>query len=268
MIKTFGFIYLTISLLLLLYSSFYSPLSFSQSNKSITIATAPFPTFRYQDDKGKTVGSDIEIVEQVFAQIGYVVKFDIMPLSRAEHLLKEGKIAGFVTLTKNPEREQYLLFSDEINTVKDVFFKRKEDKIHWNTLADLKEYRIGESGYNYAPIFKEAVKNKLLTLVESIKVESPELMNLEKLKNKRIDLFICEVSVCWYLIQSSAGKFANLNYINKEVGDIRPFYLTFSKKYADAEKIRDQFNTELKKFVAAGNRKAIYLKYGIMTTLP
>ncbi|HOV13686.1 MAG TPA: transporter substrate-binding domain-containing protein [Spirochaetota bacterium] len=238
-------------------------------NKEIVIATAPFAPFRIINASNESMveGSDADIVRDVFARINYKVTYEVYPLPRAWDKIKVGEISGFVSLTKNQEREQYCIFSDQLNTVKDVFFKLKKNKITWNTLEDLKKYKVGYSDYNYAQVFKDAIAQNLFARQELVKIENPEVSHLSMLLKERTDIFIAEASVGQYLINVNSPKFDEIDYIDKPIGDIRPFFFVMSKKYPNAESIMKEFNKELAKFVKEGKRKAIFKKYGIQTTL-
>jgi len=245
-------------------------LSFSTTlfaeDKTLVIATAPFAPFRIVTT-GQVTGCDADIVREVLMRIGYIVAFRVMPFKRAWHETQHGKISGFVSLTKNPEREKFVYYTDQLSTVKDVFFKRKSDNITWKNFEDLKEYVVGESGYNYAQEFKDALRQQIFEKIQTIKSENPELLHLRKLKAGRIDLFISEISVGQYLIKSNEPYFDTIDYINKPIGQVRPFFATFSKKWPGAKELVEEFNLELKKFVAEGKRKVVFERYGIVTDL-
>ena len=50
--------------------------------EELPIVTAEFPPFKYEKS-GQIVGSDTEIIEQVFNRIGYAAKITVMPFKRA-----------------------------------------------------------------------------------------------------------------------------------------------------------------------------------------
>ncbi|MDM8556484.1 hypothetical protein QUF75_17300 [Desulfococcaceae bacterium HSG7] len=93
----------------------------------------------------------------------------------------------------------------------------------------------------------------------------PEFQLLGMLVKKRVDVIICEISLCNYHIKMNPQKFGNLDYIDKTIGAGRTFHMGFSKKYPDSKVLTKKFNAELAKFVAEGKRKAILNKYGIIS---
>ena len=83
----------------------------------------------------------------------------------------------------------------------------------------------------------------------------------------RIDLFICEVSVCQYFVKTNSTEFFDIDFIDKPIGDVRTFHVGFPKVYPGAEQLANDFNKELTKFVKEGKRKPIFKKYNIVTDL-
>lgn len=241
--------------------------AFAQTEKTLPIATDIFPPFEIQQD-GKLTGVDKETVEQVLQRMGYIPDIQVIPWIMAKEYAKDGEVAGLFSLSKTPEQEQFYFYSDPLSTVQDFFFKRKEDNISWQTLDDLKNYRVGiTAGYTYMPEFMQAIESKLFKQIEVVHGESAELRHLMMLKEKRTDLFICEISVCQYLLKTHAQEFEMIDYINRPIGEIHNFHIGFSKKWPGAEEIVKQFNAELAKFVQEGKRKAIFEKYGVISPL-
>ena len=80
--------------------------------------------------------------------------------------------------------------------------------------------------------------------------EEPELTGLRMVAHRRIDLFICEISVCSYLIEKHAAaspSLRELDIVPGLTGQSRPFRAAFSRKHPRAEELRDAFNEELRK---------------------
>ncbi|MBI9091944.1 MAG: amino acid ABC transporter substrate-binding protein [Desulfobacterium sp.] len=233
----------------------------------LPIGMENFPPFEFEKE-GKVVGVDTEIVALVLTRLGYIPDIRVLPWARAQKYAREGTIAAIYSITKNSEREKFYYFSDPINTVKDVFFKRRDHQISWKTLKDLKDYRIGISrGYNYAPVFMKALEEKLFSEIHLLSGDELERRQLIKLKKGRIDLCICEISVCKYLIQTHAPEFDMIDFIDVPIGEIRPYYIAFSKLWPGAQALVTKFNAELKKVMAEGRIKVILQKYHLKETL-
>ncbi|WP_317930572.1 substrate-binding periplasmic protein [Halioxenophilus sp. WMMB6] len=234
-----------------------------EAGKVLPIAMENYPPFEFEQE-GKIVGFTTEIVAQVLERLGYSPDIKNLPWSRAETMVKGGHIAAIYSLVKNSEREQYYYFSDPLCTVTNYFFKLKKNEIQWQSMDDLKDYSVGISqGYQYAPEFMQAIKGNLFKRVDKIAGNNLELRHLRRLKYGLVDLSICSLSVCQYLIKTHAPEFDMIDYIDNPVGNTRLYYIGFSKQWPGAEELVAQFNAELEKFVAEGKRAAIFEKYGV-----
>ncbi len=215
----------------------------------IKVGTAHFPPFRIVEN-GEISGRDYDVVKAVLDSMGENAEYHASPWKRAYDKAVKGDIQILFSFTKNQERERHFYFSDSISTVRDVFFKRKDQEINWQDFSDLKGKKIGlSSGYRYGLSFMKWVKSTS-NRVEALHGKTPEIQNLSMLARNRTDLFICEVSVCQYLIEKDPVKFGNLDFHPKSIGKIRGFHVGFSKKWDRAQEFQVRFNHALKKYKA------------------
>ncbi len=258
--------FVNICLLTVLIFFFNSSVLFANEHKSpnvIPISTASFPPFKFRDqDTGKIIGFDTEIITEVFKSMNITPKITMLPFIRADRKTRAGEYAAYYTFTKNVDREKYYHFSDPISSVQDLLFFKKSTNISWSRYSDLSQYKLGYSEkYNYDKKFLDAIKNKFPVLREN---NEKHLLNL--LVNNRVDMIICEASVCSYLIKKNPIKFKNVVSFKKPIGvpEPRAFYIGFSKKWSESKKLRDDFNVALKKYVSKSSkpRKTIFEKYG------
>ena len=230
----------------------------------LPLVTLEFPPFNYTEN-GKIIGASTEIIHNILIQIGHTPKFISLPWKRPQRTIETGKAAGIFTYTQNPERSEAAYYSNPISTIRDVFFKRKKDDIKWHSFSDLAGKLVGASGgFNYWKGFNKAAKDKVLT-TSFVFGAAPNLRNLIMLGRGRTDVFICEISVCGYLIKKHTPDFDNLDYIDKEIGPVRSFHVGFSKKWPYSKQIRDEFNKHLDEMIASRRLQLIYEKYGITT---
>jgi len=244
----------SLSLILCVYSSTCS------ANETLPVGVALFPPFQYFEDQ-VLVGSDTEILTQVLDEVGYKPSFYIRPWKRILAEGKLGKYALIFSLTKNKEREANFYFSDPINAVRDVFFKRKDRQIQWNTLEDVAHLIVSASeGYNYSNSFMLASKYKI-SRMSWVVGDRPEMKHLSLLQSGQVDIAICEIHVCLHLIRSNPDKFNQLDYIDKSIGPKRYFHAAISKNWPNSKKLLKAFNQSLMKFIKSGKRDKILRKY-------
>jgi len=246
----------------LLFSGIFSLPVFS-ADKTLPLATLEVPPFNYVKD-GKPAGASVEFVQELFSRMGYKTTVDLLPFKRGKVLTARGEYAGLFTIVKSPERLEDYYYPDPITVNRNVFFKRTEDDLHWDTMEDLKNYRFGMTeGYSYPPILQTAIDNGLFKTIDKIANEKPEILQLRKLVKKRIDFFMVEVGAGLFYKNLYAPEFDSVDYNPKPVGPMKNWYFVFSKKWPDAEKLVQEFNAELAKMISEGRQDAIYGKYGV-----
>ena len=228
----------------------------------LPVGVSIFPPFKYMED-GKHVGSDTEIVVSVLNQMGYKAEISAHPWKRIQAEALAGKYALIYSLTKNKEREQYFYFSNPVSAIRDVFFKRLDSDIKWNTLEDLQHLMVSASeGYNYDESFNQAARNNRFK-VNWVLGDQPESTHLKLLQAGRVDVAICEVNVCQFLLRTRPNEFNNIDFINQSIGPARTFHVGFSKQWPNSDKLVEQFNKTLGEFIATGKRDEILTRYGI-----
>jgi|GEM_PF-2602340 len=231
------------------------------SESPIPLATAEFPPYNYSHD-GKIVGSSADIIRAVFKRMGRQVSIKILPPKRAMWKSAEGEFAGYFTFTKNDQRLRDYYYSPALATIADVFFKKQDRDISWASLDDLKLYTVGATkGYNYAPEFLKAIEEGRFK-VEYIVSETPEFNHLRKLAFDRVDLAICEVTLCNHLIKKHKKEFSGLDYIDRAIGPVRTFHLGLSKKWPESNALAQEFEAAFDALLNEGVITQIHKKHG------
>ncbi len=212
------------------------------------IVTSEYPPFEYSED-GRVVGTDTDLIRQVVEAMGYEPRIELLPWIRAEAKARRGDATLVYSLTYSDARAAFYHFTDPINQVQDVFFAHRDSAIDWQTLDNLNGLRVGISAsYSYAPEFMEWIERHPAS-VTRVSHEQPELTSLKMLVHRRIDLFICEQSVCEYLLEKHIGQEPELSKVGAIagiVGESRPFRAAFSRKNPEGEALRDAFNQALR----------------------
>ena len=240
-----------------------STTAISAERQTIPLATFELPPFNFEKD-GKAIGASVEFVEELFSRLGYETTITLLPFKRSKILTAEGKYAGLFTIVKSPERLKHYYYPNPITVNKNVFFKRKEDDLHWNTMEDLKSYTLGlTDGYSYPPVLQRAIDKGIISQIDRIAKAKPTYIQLKKLAAKRIDFFMTEVGEGVFYINRYSPEFDSIDYNPKSVGPVKNWYFVFSKKWPDVDRLVQEFNLELVKMISEGRQDAIYGKYGI-----
>lgn len=247
------------------YSSPEKPL------KKLIIPSYVWPPFNILKESGEWSGADVEITRDILKKMGYEAVFKNIPFKRILKEMKSGKHLCMVPCVEGGGREEYMLFSDPVSTIFSVLWKRQKNKICWSTYDDLKGKTISASPYHYGAGFFDAAEAGKFNL-QIVPHESPELLHFRKLKAKRVDMFICELSVGLYIKQHFSPEFDNIDFCEKGIGPTRPFSLAVSRKYfkgreKEMNAFIDLFNHELQLYSLQGKRKRVFEKYNMLIEL-
>lgn len=213
----------------------------------LKVVTSDYPPYEYLDD-GVVRGTHTDTVRQALSAMGYLPDIRILPWARAEASTRAGTSDMIYSLTYSRDRNRYYHFTDPISQARDVFFTLKGRDLEWQELDDLAGLRIGLSAaYSYAPEFMKwlAAGNARVTQISQV---SPELTGLRMIAFGRIDLFICEETVCRYLIEEHLADYPELSDVialSGTVGAERGFRAAFSRQHPRGAALRDEFNQAL-----------------------
>jgi len=214
---------------------------------TMTVVTSEYPPYQYLEN-GEVKGTHTEILRRVLVTMGYRPEIRIVPWARAEASARAGTSDMIYSLTHSRSRARHYHFTAPLSEARDVFFALADRNLQWQTLDDLAGLRIGLSAsYSYDPTFMEWLAAGNARVVQ-ISQESPEFTGLRMTAYGRIDLFICEETVCRYLIDQHLAdhpELTNLTALPRTVGEVRGFRAAFSRQHPEGEELRDEFNRVL-----------------------
>lgn len=190
------------------------------------------------------------IVTAAFAEQHITVEYGFFPWARAYQLAKKGAWDGSLLWLKSPEREKDFYFSMPVIKSDYVFFYRKDMPFDWQTLADVRPYRIGVSdGYDYGARFKKMQQQGLLTFDTA----SSDLTNLRKLAAGRIDLFpVTRIVGLSLLRQLSVEEAQRLTFHPRKL-QVQTMHLILNRKQARNQQLIAEFNQGLATLRARGD---------------
>lgn len=230
------------------------PPNIAATTKQVMLATTEYPP--YYGELLPDQGVITEIIREAFKHAGYEVKIKFFPWKRALEMTRQGEFNALFTAWYREDREQWFGFSDPLPIANEIgFYKRKDRKISYRTIEDLRPYKIGTvRGYSNPAEFDKA---KLDT--EEV---TEDRLNIQKLAVGRIDLALIDKIIGQHIIDTELPESAQkLEWLDPPL-KIDDQYLMFSKKFDDyREKIAD-FNRGLHQIIEAGIVKAIIIKHG------
>lgn len=203
-------------------------------------------------------GFAVELVRQVFRQMGDEVAVNLYPWERAMAMVKAGQADCIFTIYRSPVREQFLDYSHEMLAQQVVyFFARRQDAPGFNGNLDLvKGIRIGVARQiNYGPRF-EAFRPRLV-IDEASTIEQ----NFRKLAAGRVDLVPSNLQTAMATLALPAMRdVADAVVRLSPPIEAVPSYIGFSRR-RHLSGLRDHFDAELKKFAASDAYRALLEKY-------
>lgn len=214
---------------------------------TISFVSNPWPP--YYIDSQPISGIMPDIITAAYAQQGkYQVSFHVRPWKRALFEVKEGTLDAVTSAYYHPERAKHYLYSEAILSSSIMVYKLKKFPLPgWNTLNDLKGFRIGvEREHIYSPEFNSA---EFLQKEEA----TTEVLNFNKLLMGRIDLMPMDQLVArYYLAKDFTDQADQITTVGPPLNSSSTIHLIFSKKVKNSQEMLDAFHSGLKKIKENG----------------
>lgn len=184
-------------------------------------------------------GFSSEIIQKAFQARNINARIHFLPWKEAVKKTEKGNYHGVFSAYASEDRARRFLFTRPYAESMLLFFSLKGKQISYDSLGDLRDYRIGiTKGFANTPEFDAADDlNKIAFDTEADALES--------LLREKVDLVLMDKFVCFHLMST---RFKNYK---KEITSLTPaldkrlLYLMFSKKQPGAEAYVAHFNEGL-----------------------
>ncbi len=197
-----------------------------------------------------------EIVKTALERAGYSVEIKFMPWATLLKAVESGKMDAFFPAYYSKERTEKFVVSDRFFSVHLYLCALKSRNIAYNTLEDLKPYKIGVvRGYLNTPTFDSAdYLNK--------KMANSDKLNVIKLLKKRVDIVVVDKYAALEILKKNApDKIGDLDFLEPSLEE-KSLHLIFSRKNKNAQPIVDNFDKEIKRLTEDGSVTRIMRKHG------
>lgn len=226
---------------------------------SAQLVTLDFPPLEFADDKGAVQGAVVDIVKEALHDAGYQAEIQLLPWTRSLTLVKDGRADAIFTAYKNPEREAFLDYSQEIliPQVVSLYIRKGSPFKFGGDFAELKGKTIGiVSTISYGKIFDDA---RVAMGLKTERVEALDL-NFKKLMAGRVDYVISNR----YSAEVEIEKLKIDPAIEELLPpvEVTPSYIAFSKKTKTAG-LRDKFDKALLAMKKSGRYQEILLRWKV-----
>ncbi|MBA5635566.1 transporter substrate-binding domain-containing protein [Duganella sp. LX20W] len=222
-----------------------------------------YPPLIQQDASGPAHGLAVDVVRAVFARLGHDMTVEVMPWARSLTMVRLGQRDCVFTIFQTPEREEYLDFSKESIIPQLIYFyARKDAGVAFNgDLGTLAGRRVGTvMKVNYGEKFDAARDH--FTVQEVATLEQ----NFRKLVLGRVDLVPSNVYTASYTLANMHDTAVDAEVVQLPVPrDNVASHIAFAKR-RQLTALRDQFDKELKAYVASGAYRHLLEQYRIAIT--
>ena len=197
----------------------------AHGEKKIILSTLDWEPYIGQNLENQ--GYVAEIVRESYKRSGYEVDMKFSPWARSVNQSKTGMVDGYFPEYYADEVKSHAVFSDPFRGGPMGFFKQKNKTIPFQTLQDLKPYRIG--------IVRDYINTKEFDTADYLNKYpvSNDLINLKKLIGGRIDLMISDQYVGLYLMEKYSLKGRDTIEFIQPPLEMKDLYLCITKKKTD-----------------------------------
>lgn len=229
--------------------------SFLQAQESITFYVVDYPPYILAEDEDKEVkGVDVDITRAAFASQNVPVQFKVLPWKRIVKSMELGLIAGTMSCSIRPEREDFMLFSDQISSVtRAVVSAQNLDTSEITDLPDLANFSVVTvEGWGM---------QKQLTKLNIDHQTAPDLASaIKAVRYRNVDLlYMAEYPALYYIKQLGVEQDLKVAPIPDEAE--LPLHVCISKHFPDANVILKTMNQGLLQIKESGLYDQIRTQY-------
>lgn len=199
-----------------------------------------------------------ELSRSIAKDAGYQLETPLKPWNRVLLEVKRGLLDGSVCMFKTDARQQHMHFVEPpLLTEKTVFFALKSRNIQWQSLDDLRMYRIGLlNGASYHQ--DEFIQTHLdVTALDSFS----SLFRM--LAKDRLDLVLVEYHNGISTLQSLPGITAEQFITLSKPYQATSVHIAISKVIENSEEISQRLSQAAKRVINSSTAKELYLKHNL-----
>lgn len=225
--------------LITLATLFFLPTA--MADQSLSLANSDWPPFII---KGQERGASEQLVCAALKRAGWSCSVKVYAWDQVLADAQKGSIDGIAAVWRNPEREQYLLFSKPYLTNRIIPIIAKDSKIYLQKISDLAGWRVAMvPGYAYGKQIENAIPS--LTMV-SVRDAAEAIRAVQE---GMADIALVDELVA--RSQSGTGAESDFTVINTVLA-FRELYFAVSREHPQAEQIIADFHHQYESMLKDG----------------
>ena len=227
-----------------------------QSARKIVIGIDDdFAPISFYNEKNELVGFDIDLAKEACERMGVAVEFKSIDWSKK----REEIFSGNIDLIWNgldvvDERKEYMIFTRPYMDDRQIFLVKKGNDLDIHSEGDLEGKIVGAQAGSTSEIYlneNEKLKNTLKEFKSYLRFKD----GINSLKNKDIDVFVCDELVARYEMNTNPDQ---LEIVDVKTGYVTEVGIGFPKENAE---LRDQVQTVFDEMIKDGTAKKISEKW-------
>lgn len=230
----------------------------SAEERKIKIAADEWPPFEYALADGTPAGFSVEVTDEVLKMMNVKSEIEFYPWARAEMMIINGYADMLLSGVYSQKRAEEAFYPAEplVDSSWAIFIlKEREGEIRYETLDDLKKYRIGiVRAYAYPQDFLDSARK-----FRNVEEVGSDLSNIKKLLSKRVDCIVMNYHNGENLLELTETT-EKIIPLSKKLAK-SPIYPIFSKKTWISQEFVDEFSLKLIEFKKTSKYQEIYTKY-------
>ena len=227
-----------------------------QNAKKIVIGIDDdFAPISFYNEQNELVGFDVDLARETFKRMGVAVEFKTIDWDKKREAITSGNVdLIWDGLDIIDERKEYMIFTEPYMDDRQIFLIRKGDDQEIYSEGDLNGKAVGMQAGSSAESYLEenkALKNNL----KEFKTYKKFRDGIKSLKNKDIDVFICDELIARYEMNMNPDQ---LEIINVKTGFVTEVGIGFPKESIE---LRDKVQKTFNEMIKDGTAKKISEKW-------
>lgn len=229
----------------------------AQDGATRTVQLATLNWEPYYGEDLKNGGFITELARESFNRVGYEMKVDFIPWSRAMARAERGIVDGLLGAYYNAERDKNFHFSDNLYNDNVGLIALEETGLEsYENLRDLEGYTIGMGrGFSVSPAFDGA------DFLDKAPARNNRA-NVHKLFAGRIDMVVDSWIVLSNLVTEAGYSMDKVVYVDPPL-QTRGVYVAISKEIENGRAIAQAMNGGLAGLHADGTYREILQRHGM-----